>query len=339
MIDLRSDTVTKPTPGMRRAMFDAEVGDDVFGEDPTVNRLQKEVAALVGKEAALFVPSGVMGNQLALKVLTQPGDEVLVERSAHIVNHESGASGLLSGVQLNVLDGERGVLRPETVRGAVRSGSYYEPQTRLLCLENTINIAGGRIYPLPVLQAVTSTAREAGLSLHLDGARLWNASVASGISESDYARPFDTVSVCLSKGLGAPIGSVLAGSEELIRSAHRYRKMFGGGMRQVGILAAAGLYALTHHRARLAQDHANAVRLAAGLSRIPAFQVEPARVETNIVLFDVASGEARETVRRLREAGVVMIPFGPSTIRATTHLDVTEADVDEAVDVAASLFG
>ena len=338
IVDLRSDTVTRPSEAMRRAMYEAEVGDDVFGEDPTVNRLQEEVASLLGKDRALFVPSGVMGNQLALKVHTQPGDEVLLERACHILNHESGAPGLISGVQVNVLDGERGVLSAEAVLKAIRPNNYWQARTRLLCLENTINQAGGRIYPLPIVEEVTRVARERGLRLHLDGARLWNASVATGVAEAAYAAGFETVSVCLSKGLGAPVGSVLAGPHDLITEAHRYRKLLGGGMRQIGSLAAAGLFALKHNRERLADDHANAARLAEGLAGLKTFQIDPARVESNIVLFDVVHGTVADAVDRFRAEGVLMVQFGPRTIRATTHLDVSSDDVDRVLAAAHRLF-
>ena len=338
MVDLRSDTVTRPSDGMRRAMYEAEVGDDVFGEDPTVNRLQEEIAALLGKEAALFVPSGVMGNQLAIKAQTQPGDEVLVERTAHILNHESGAAGLLSGVQLNVLDGDRGILAPVQVRDAIRPANYWQPRSRLLCLENTINQSGGHVFPLSALRSVADEARAAGLAVHLDGARLWNAAIASGTSEAAYAAPFDTVSVCLSKGLGAPVGSLLAGSRDLIQEAHRYRKLFGGGMRQIGILAAAGLYALKHNRERLADDHVHARRLAEGLAELRVFRLDPAQVETNIVMFDVVQGEVASVLETFRSEGIHMVPFGPSTIRATTHLDVDSAGIDQVLSAARRLF-
>ena len=338
-IDLRSDTVTKPSEGMRRAMAEADVGDDVFGEDPTVNRLQETVADLLGKEAALFVPSGVMSNQIALKVHTQPGDEVIAERQAHVFNYESGAPGLLSGVQLHVLDGERGILAPEQVEAAIRPGYYWEAPTKLVCLENTVNKAGGIVYPLERVEAIAKVARRHSLRLHLDGARLWNASAASDVREAAYAAPFDTVSVCLSKGLGAPVGSVLAGSMELMQQAHRYRKLFGGGMRQVGILAAAGLYALEHHRPHLAEDHHKARRLAEGLAELPAFRIDPATVETNIVLFDTVSEAALDVLDRLREHGIGMVPFGPKTIRATTHRDVSFSDIDHALDVMHRLYG
>ena len=338
MIDLRSDTVTKPSPAMRRAMAEADVGDDVFGEDPTVNRLQETVADLLGKEAALFVPSGVMSNQIALKVHTQPGDEVIAERQAHLFNYESGAPGLLSGVQLHILDGERGVLTAEQVEAAIRPGYYWEAPTRLVCLENTVNKAGGVIYPLEKIRAIAEVTRRHGLKLHLDGARLWNAAAASDVREADYAAPFDTVSVCLSKGLGAPVGSVLVGSKEDIQQAHRYRKLFGGGMRQVGILAAAGLYALEHHRPALAEDHAKARRLAEGLADLSVFRIDPATVETNIVLFDTVSEKALDILSRLQEHGIGMVPFGPQTIRATTHRDVSMEDIDRALGVLRRLY-
>ncbi|NBC17758.1 MAG: aminotransferase class I/II-fold pyridoxal phosphate-dependent enzyme [Bacteroidetes bacterium] len=339
MIDLRSDTVTRPTPAMRQAMAEADVGDDVFGEDPTVNRLQDTVAELLGKDAALFVPSGVMGNQLGLKVHTNPGDEVIVERQCHIFNYESGAPGLLSGVQLHVVDGTKGICTPETIEAAIRPGYYWEAPSRLLCLENTINKAGGVVYPLERLQALAELAHEHDLSTHLDGARLWNASAASGIPERDYAAPFDTISVCLSKGLGAPVGSLIVGSDALIEQAHRYRKLFGGGMRQVGVLAAAGLHALDQHRPRLAEDHAKARRLAEGIADLDAFSIDLDTVETNIVMFDVVDGPAQPVLESLREDDVYMVPFGPSTIRATTHLDVTMDDIDDVVSVMRRRFG
>ncbi len=333
MIDLRSDTVTKPSKGMRQAMASAEVGDDVYGEDPTVNRLQTRVAELLGKEAALFVPSGVMANQLGIKVHTAPGDEVLVERQSHIFNYESGAPGLVCGVQLNVLDGERGLLTADEVEAAIRPGHYWEPRPALVCLENTVNKAGGVVYPLERLEAIAETAHARGLKAHLDGARLWNASAASGIAEEEYAAPFDAVWVALSKGLGAPVGSVLVGSEEDIRKARRYRKMLGGGMRQAGILAAAGLYAIEHHRPLLSEDHTRAKRLAEGIAALDAFALDPEKVETNIFMFDVKKGGAQPVVDALAESGVLLSVFGPQTIRATTHRDVSEEDIDAALAV------
>lgn len=338
MYDLRSDTVTRPTDGMRRAMYAAEVGDDVFGEDPTVLRLQERVAELLGKEAALFVPSGTMGNQIALAIQTNPGDEVIVERSMHVFNYESGAGGLISGVQFNVLDGTNGVLSEAQVRRAVRPGYYWEPKSRMIWLENTLNKAGGVIYPLDTLHAIAHVAREHQLGLHLDGARLWNASAASGIAEADYAAPFRTVNVCLSKGLGSPVGSVLAGSAEIMQRAHRMRKVMGGGMRQVGILAAAGLYALDHHRARLAEDHANAQRLVEGLANLPAFSMEGRRVDTNIVMFDTVADDALSVLEQMKAHGILMVPFGPSTIRATTHLDLSPGDIDAVLSTLHRIF-
>ncbi len=338
MIDLRSDTVTRPTPAMRETMARAEVGDDVFGEDPTTRLLEETVAEILGKEAALFVPSGVMGNQLAIKVHTQPGDEIILEENYHIVHYESGAPGVLSGVQLQTVRGEKGILRGEDVRQAIRPGFYWEPQSRMVSLENTINRTGGNVYPLACIEEVASVVRAHGLAFHLDGARLWNASVATGIPESEFARPFDTVSVCLSKGLGAPVGSVLAGTTDLIIRARRYRKMFGGGMRQTGILAAAGLYALHHHRKRLADDHEKARRLAYGLAEIALFELNPEEVETNIVMLHVHKRPAEEILQAFAQEGILMVPFGPHTIRATTHMDVSMKDIETTLEVARRLF-
>ncbi|MEM8557150.1 MAG: GntG family PLP-dependent aldolase [Bacteroidota bacterium] len=330
MVDLRSDTVTKPTPAMRRAMAEAEVGDDVFGEDPTVRRLEARVAEELGKDAAVFVPSGVMGNQIALHVHTRPGDEVLVAERSHIYHYETGAPAALSGVQLTLLGDRRGFIEPDDVRAAVQGTHDWEPHTSLLCLENTVNKAGGRVFPLGLLQATCAAGREHGLRLHLDGARLWNAVAASGINAATWAAPFDTVNVCLSKGLGAPVGSVLVGEAAIIREARRIRKRFGGGMRQVGILAAAGLHALDHHRDDLALDHVHARRFAETVAAIPAFAIDPDTVETNIVLFDTVATDAQPVLAQLQERGVLMVPFGPRTIRATFHRDLAPADIDAA---------
>lgn len=339
MIDLRSDTVTRPSDGMREAMARADVGDDVYGEDPTVNALQERVAALLGKEAALFVPSGTMANQICLRVLTDPGDEVIVERGCHIFNYETGAAGLLSGVQLHPLDGEGGVLTPTQVDAAIRPEGAVFPRTRVVSVENTANKAGGVVYPLERVAALARVAREHGLRVHLDGARLWNASAATGVPERDFAAHADLVWVALSKGLGCPVGSVLAGSEAHVRAARRVRKQFGGGMRQAGILAAAGLYALEHHRPRLADDHDAARRLANGLAGMDAFAVDLDRVHTNIVMFDVVDGPAQPVVDALASDGVLLTPFGPQTIRATTHRDVSPDDVDAALDAIATRYG
>jgi len=337
MIDLRSDTVTKPTPAMRQAMMDAEVGDDVFGEDPTAQLLEARAAGLLGKEAAVFVPSGVMGNQLAIKVHTRPGDEVVVAERSHILHYESGAPGLLSGVQLRPIEEPRGFLSGAAVEATVRGRYDWEPRTRLVCLENTVNKAGGRVLPLDMIREVADVARTHGLALHLDGARLWNAAVASGRAEAEIAAPFDTVTVCLSKGLGAPIGSVLAGDAEAIRLARRYRKLFGGGMRQIGILAAAGLYALDHHRAGLADDHARARRLADILAALPTFVIDPAEVETNIVIAETAP-PAADVLERMEARGVRLVAFGPHTVRATLHRDVSDDDLAAAMNALRAEF-
>jgi len=323
-IDLRSDTVTKPTPAMRQAMASAEVGDDVFGEDPTVNHLQEKIAKLLGKEAALFVPSGTMGNQLCIKAQTSPGDEVICEQGAHFLHYEGGALGLLSGVQPRPLAGANGILTAEQIEDAIRPSVYYYPKTRLIALENTHNLAGGVVYPIAEIRRIHETATRYDLKVHLDGARLWNASIASGIAPHEYCRYFDSVSVCLSKGLGAPVGSVVAGSAEFIAQARRLRKIFGGGMRQAGILAAAGIYALDHHLERLADDHANAKLLAENLSTIDGVRINLETVQTNIVILDIAATKMTPAaaVEKLAREGVLVAPFGKTTLRAVTHLEI-----------------
>ena len=329
-IDLRSDTVTRPTPAMREAMFAAAVGDDVFDEDPTVKQLEAEVAEVLGLEAALFVPSGTMSNQIGLAAQTAPADEVILESNSHVIHYESGAAGVISGLQLRAIEGVRGEVTPEAIRAAVRPGYYWEPNSRVLALENTNNRAGGLIFGLAPFTAAVETARELGLRVHLDGARLWNAAVATGLPERAWASQCDTVSVCLSKGLGAPVGSVLAGSAETIKRAHTLRKRLGGGMRQVGILAEAGRYALTHHRARLLEDHRNARTLAEGFAALPGFRVDMDLVQTNIVMIDTEA-PALTWIEKFAGAGVKMVPFGPHRLRATTHLDVSAADIDTAL--------
>ena len=339
-IDLRSDTVTKPTPAMRKAMAEAEVGDDVFGEDPTVNALQEKVAALLGQEKALFVPSGTMANQLAIKAHTQPGDEVILEASSHPYNFEGGASAVLSGVQFFCLPGVRGILEAAQVEEAIRPLDHHFPVSRLVCLENTHNRGGGSIYPLKNIETISNLSHQKGLLVHLDGARLWNASVATGIDPSQYAQWADSVSVCLSKGLGAPVGSLVAGSAAFIDRVHRFRKMFGGGMRQAGILAAAGIYALDHHLERLVEDHANAKRLALGLSKLPGVSVNPDHVETNIVIFDVTpSGMSAPQVSGfMRDEGVLIHAFGKTQIRLVTHLGISPEAVEEALEAFRKVF-
>jgi threonine aldolase len=332
-IDLRSDTVTKPTPAMRQAMAAAEVGDDVFGEDPTVNRLQEKVAALLGKEAALFVASGTMGNQLCLKAQTSPGDEIICEQGAHFLHYEGGALGLLSGVQPRPLPGKNGILAAEQVEDAIRPSIYYYPRTRVIALENTHNLAGGVVYPLSEIHRIHEVAQRHHLKMHLDGARLWNASIASGVPLQDYCRCFDSVSVCLSKGLGAPVGSVVAGSAEFIAQARRLRKIFGGGMRQAGILAAAGIYAIDHHLQRLAGDHLNARLLAERLCEIKGIHINLETVQTNIVIIDIAGlgMTPAAAVEQLARDGVRVVPFGKTTLRAVTHLDVDRQGILDAV--------
>jgi threonine aldolase len=336
-IDLRSDTITKPTPAMREAMAAADVGDDVFGEDPTVRELEAETAALLGKEAALFTVSGTMANQLAIRSHTESGDEILVEANAHVYYHEAGAPAALSGVSCRCLQGERGVFTGLDVESALRPEDAHFPRTRLVCLENTHNRGGGKIWPLERIEEVAGVARRHGLQLHLDGARLWNAAVATGIAEKQWAAPFDTVSVCFSKGLGAPVGSALAGSKALLARARRFRKMFGGGMRQAGIIAAGALFALRHHRARLAVDHANAKALAEGISRCKGVEVAPGEVETNMVRFRLPGVSAPEVVERLRARGVLALAADRLTIRAVTSLMVSEQDIPRAVKAIAQV--
>jgi threonine aldolase len=344
MIDLRSDTVTRPSPGMRRAMYDAEVGDDVYGEDPTAQRLEELTARLLGKEAALFVPTGTMGNQLALLLHCRPGDAVVVGEGAHCMAFESGAGAALAGVQFSVA-GSGGFFDVAELEAAVSPAADMFPRTRLVALENTHNRKGGAIWPQADARAVATRARSLGLAVHLDGARLWNASVASGAPLDELASYADTVSVCFSKGLGAPVGSALAGSSAVIREARRYRKMLGGGMRQVGVLCAAALYAVNEQRARISEDHALAGRLASGLQELPRVVVHP--VETNIVLVDIvmdrqargsasdreidANAPAAELVSRLRTLGVLVNAVAPRRLRAVLHRDLEAAHVDAAL--------
>ena len=340
IIDLRSDTVTKPSPGMRKAMMEAEVGDDVFGEDPTVNRLQETMAQMFGKEAALFVASGVMGNQVCIKTHTQPGDEVILEQESHIVVYETAAPAVLSSVLLKTIPGTKGVLTADQIKKSLRPKAYYLPKSSLVCLENTHGRSGGTILPLDGIKAIHEVAQTEGLKMHLDGARIWNASVATGISVGEYARHFDSLSVCLSKGLGTPVGSVILGSREFIERARTYRKMFGGGMRQVGILAAAGLYALEHNVQRLAEDHAKAKYLAEEISRLTAFSIDLSTVQTNMVIADVVRKDLNQSrvLAMLQSKGVLLTPERDNGIRAVSHLDVSMKDVQSAAEVFRSLF-
>ena len=332
LIDLRSDTVTRPTPSMREAMARAEVGDDVYGEDPTVKRLEEEVAKILGKEAGLFVPSGTMGNQLAILGHCRAGDEVVVGEGSHSVWYESGAGAALAGVQFAVA-GQGGLFTVEQLDEAIKPPNYYYPRTSLVAVEDTHNRAGGRVWSLPIMHAVVARARARGLSTHLDGARLWNAAQASNTSPAERAAPFDTVTVCLSKGLGAPVGSVLCSTAIFIEGARRHRKMLGAGMRQVGILAAGGLHALEHHRARLGDDHENAQAFARALQQAgdERVRVDLASVETNIVNIDLThlALEAEAVAARARTQGLLVGASGPRRLRAVTHLDVDRAAVLE----------
>src|SRR5262245_44547623 len=335
VIDLRSDTVTRPTPGMRAAIAAAEVGDDVFDEDPTVNRLQERVAGLLGKEAALFVPSGTMSNQICVKVHTQPGDELLCEAFCHIYNFEAGGPAVLSGVTCRTLEGDYGILDVSQLEDKVRPVNDHLVRTRLVCLENTHNRGGGKVYPLEKIQAISGWARQNGLRMHLDGARLWNAVVASGIPAAEWAANFDSVSVCFSKGLGAPIGSALCGPRDFITRARRVRKLLGGGMRQAGVAAAAALYAVEHHVERLAEDHRNARVLARAIADTPGLRPDPPEVETNLVWFkvDPELGTAKDVAAALKQRGVRVHPAGPHTLRACAHLDVSAAQAERAAEV------
>ncbi len=333
-IDLRSDTVTRPTPAMRRAMAHALVGDDVFREDPTVRRLEEKAAALLGKPAALFVPTGTMGNQIAVNVWTRPGQEVILEERSHILNYEMGAMAVLSGALPRILTGQRGALTVDAVRRAIRPAVYYLARTGLIALENTHNMAGGTIFPQAEAEGICDLARGHGIPVHLDGARLWNAAIASGRSAAVLARPFDSVMFCLSKGLGAPVGSMLVGPQSFIDEALRVRKRLGGGMRQAGVLAAAGLVALEQNLARLADDHAHARRLAARLAAIDGLEVDPARVETNILIFGVSGSTpaAPELVERWKASGVLALALDERQVRVVTHYDVSGRQIDAAAD-------
>jgi threonine aldolase len=340
MIDLRSDTVTRPSRAMREFMLSAEVGDDVFGEDPTVNLLQEKIAALLRKEAALFVTSGTQGNQVSLNAHTQPGDEVICDYHSHIFNYEAGAAGMLSGVQLHPLTGNNGHPSPEQISEVIRPADDHYPQTCLICLENTHNRAGGTIFPLAEIEQIAVLARTHNLKMHLDGARLWNAAVETGIEPCQYARHFDSVSLCFSKGLGAPMGSVVAGSADFIRRAHYFRKAYGGGTRQVGIVASACLFALDHNVARLSKDHQNAKLLGEALNRSSAFKVDMDTVQTNIVIVQLKKQDrtASEIVNLLKENGVLALPFSQTKIRFVTHMDVSRDDIDQAIKIIKTLF-
>lgn len=340
-IDLRSDTVTRPTAAMRRAMAEAEVGDDVIDIDPTTELLQHRVAEFLGKEAAIFMPSGSMTNQIAIRVHCTPGDEFLCEADCHVYNYEQAAFAQLSGLVARTIQGVHGRLKREQFVGMVRPAADHLVRTRLVCLENTHNRGGGTVQPYEEVAAICQWARANDLATHLDGARLWNAAVASGISEREWSQHFDTISVCFSKGLGAPIGSVLAGPADFIKRCRRARKLFGGGMRQCGIIAAAALYALDHHRERLVEDHAHAQLLGGAVRQAPGLVLDPGEVETNIVVFKVHPhlGTAAEFVAALEREGVRGMVFGPQTIRMVTHLDADREAIQAACDAIERVAG
>ena len=339
-IDLRSDTVTKPTPAMRRAMAEAEVGDDVYGEDPTVNRLQERAAEIFDKEAALFVPTGSMGNQLCVKLHTRPGSEVVLEERSHIYNYEMGGSAVFSGVTFRPVRGENGRLNRELVASAIHhQGPYYVTPTSLVALENTHNMAGGSIMPLTVANDICDFAHSLGLPVHLDGARVFNAAVALGVSVAEIARPFDSVMFCLSKGLGAPVGSMIVGQRDFIEEGKSWRKRLGGGMRQVGILAAAGMIALEESPKLLGEDHANAQRLAVGVAELRGVKIDPETVQTNIVIFDVAeTGKTTAQItQELKAHGVLANGINAREMRMLTHFDVSRADIEKALTILSSV--
>ncbi len=332
MIDLRSDTVTRPTAAMRDAMFSAPVGDDVYGEDPTVNRLEARVAEVLGKQAAIYVPSGCMANQIAVRLHCAPGEEILAERTSHVLLWEGGAPAALSGVTVRPLDGTHGLLSLDTLREALPPDDIHSPQSRLIWLENTHNRGGGTVHPFDAVRAIGAWAASVGVPMHLDGARLWNAVTATGTPAAAWAAPFATVSVCFSKGLGAPVGSALAGSKAQIALARRYRKLFGGAMRQVGFLAAACLYALDHHVERLADDHANAQLLADAVAATPGLTLDPPEVQTNVVWFrvDAKLGTPKSLSAKFKDQGILVAALGHDTVRLVTHLDVSRQDCEQA---------
>lgn len=339
-IDLRSDTVTRPTQAMRDAMMRAPLGDDVLGDDPTVIALQERIAHIMGKEAACFVPSGSMANQTAIRAHCEHGDDVIAHKDSHIIHYETGAPAALSGVMIRPLDGALGQFDARDVDEAVRPESSHFPRSRLLVVENTHNRGGGSVWAMDRIESVTKAARKHGLALHLDGARIWNACAASGHKPADYAKHFDTISCCFSKGLGAPAGSAVCGGKALITRVHRFRKMFGGAMRQAGILAAAAQHALEHHVDRLRDDHAKAKRLAEAIKTMPGLSLAYP-VETNMVFVDINTrvGTGADVVAKLKAHGVWMLPTGPQRLRMVTHLDVSMDQIDTAIAAIRQVVG
>ena len=341
VVDLRSDTVTRPTPEMRRAMAEAEVGDDVYGEDPTINRLEQRAAIIFGREGAIFVPSGTMGNQIAIRLHTHHGQEVICEERAHIFNYEMATMAAFSGCVPRPIHGEDGILTWVEVAKRIAPKIYYRAPTGLVSLESTHNMAGGTVYPPEIAEEICDGAHNANLPVHLDGARIFNAAVALGRTVAEITRKFDSVMFCLSKGLGAPVGSLLVANREFIDQARACRKMLGGGMRQAGILAAAGLIALEKMPARLADDHANARFLAEGLARVPGIKLDPSRVPTNIVVFEISGTgmTSAELSRRLAERNVLMNGINPEQMRLVTHMDVDRAACSQALEAMQEICG
>ena len=340
MIDLRSDTVTQPTEGMRKAMLEAEVGDDVLGDDPTVIKLQNKAAELLGKEAALYVPSGTMSNIVATRTHTSPGDEIVTEAHSHIYRYEGGAFAALSGCSVALVDGKNGLMTSEQVSSSIRKAegslSHY-PNGSLVCVENTAQGGGGSVYSQEAIDDICKVAREKDCKLHMDGARLFNASVASNTDPARMVRDFDSISICLSKGLGAPIGSVLVGSKEDLAQAHRWRKMFGGGMRQAGMMAAAGIYALENNIDRLREDHRRARKFAEALVEMPNFSVNLDTVQSNIVYIGVGKGRSKQMIEKLAKQDIDILDTDDSTIRAVFHLHIGDEDLEKIIEVFAQL--
>ncbi|TVR14984.1 MAG: aminotransferase class I/II-fold pyridoxal phosphate-dependent enzyme [Balneolaceae bacterium] len=337
MIDLRSDTVTTPTPEMLKAMTEAEVGDDVFGEDPTANRFEEKMAKMFGMEAGLFVPSGTMSNQLCLHVLTNPGDEVIIDELGHVFNYETGAAAHLSSIQLRPLKGVNGKLTKELIEPAIRPKNDWDPHTKVIAIENTTNKGGGAFYTKEELLEISNLADRHGLFLHLDGARIWNAITASGIEPEFFGKIADTISICFSKGLGAPVGSMMLGTKEMIKKARRMRKMLGGGMRQIGLLAAAADYGVENHWLLLERDHKNAKLFADAISKNSLFKIDKSSVYTNIVLFDVVKQDAETAVQAFKKEGIGVVPFGHKTIRATFHFQITDENISDVLKVSEKL--
>ena len=341
LIDLRSDTVTKPTAAMRRAMFEAEVGDDVYGEDPTVNGLQERAAELFNKEAALFVPTGTMGNQICVRLHTRPGTEIIVEERSHIFNYEMGSAAAFSGVTCRPVRGEEGLLNWDLIAPAIHhSAPYYVTPTSLVALENSHNMAGGAVLPLSTINDICQHAHALGLPTHLDGARIFNAALALNTTVAEIARPFDSVMFCLSKGLGAPVGSMIVGTKDFIKEAVSIRKMLGGGMRQVGVLAAAGKIALEESPKLLAEDHANAKRLAVGLAELSGVKIDPERVQTNIAIFDIAATgiSTAQMTTELKARGVLANGINAREMRVVTHYDVSRDDIDQTIKITKEIL-